>query len=1677
MRHFPRAVLVVILVAASLALAAQAQTAGCCCDLANGTAQVDSYLPSSGCLPAYPDFVVPTSVDIALNKTCSTKCGEVATIPPFEAGACGSPDFNPPPGNLSAAPVKGQRAMKLAWTAVCPADAYIISRCAGAGCTSFAQIAVVGPSTSFIDGSEALRWNSAYTYRVLAKYSLAGDSTPATASGGTGDIECEAQFTTDSFCISAYSYQQSKAYLQAYGYAGTPVTPASAFTSDFDGTVNTVFFTKFNKGVACSPINVLSILSGCATGEVCVAQGLSTSCITPTPCDLGSGLFGLGATVTGCEGTDSSAKYCFLDKSSTSVDTCYACNAGLSCYDYKSKGACERNNCGLGSCEWKDTFPDIGAGVCVDNRYNNCAWCNKSGTAGAPNAPAYNVVFDQCTSQKSAALSSTAHPCFFSGGQALDCAKATCKEYTATQCGAPSGGVTLNPDNSVATGSTDPCGIKVCQFDPNPSILCRKNADATPATTYWLDCALNDTACERDYFPPLTTLIPIGSAGKFDYLNIRIWDRSNASDFGHLVIPPGDLSISIGAPNTTSFGDRKEWPYLTYVCAGALNASLCTGFVSFNSTQLNLNNLKLQDGTKVLLNLTPGWNRLRYYSQDPAKNLEIVKNFTLFSCSACQGPKALTFNLSPARQVGTTWYTKSLTPTATIGFNTPADLVFVGFVQGTTTLPAVKTPASGFNLVYTAATPALTESSYTFSANARDTNDLFMTPALSVPVIVDVTPPTATYTPSAGTVLGTGSVTVQINFSEPIVVQNFTIEELTVFNTSFGPIRRPVTRDITGLFTTTNNKTFTATLTLTEGRKTLKPIITDYAGNALSSATNSSWFVINAAPPIPTIKNPPFGVSSTFTFPLAFETDSVSECRYWSSQTLPPPALFSSLVPFETTNAYEHTKASFSEITKESSPYKFYVRCVDPVTGTGSSNFFLMVDKSAPKIITAYAVPNPIVQMPLQTALKVQTDDLTICKYSSSTSSYDSMEGEFPWFNILGLYSHVVNITVPSPASYTYTVACKNLAGLGPASKSVSFSVDLSQPLKLTSITPAYIGNTTIPLGVETNKDTYCYYEQNGVLTPLGDVNSSSMAHVTSVSVPGAGAHTFKIFCSTGSGTSALGIEEASANVSVFVDLTPPWMLFVDDTSNHPDFPDFSYFLDRLRVAFLGTDNETNVSRYFYRVQERGTEETVLDWTPSTVKDGLPWWVPGLNLSDGSAYYFRVKPENLAGLQGADMPSDGVTIDITKIPPYCVNQLFDEGNETDVDCGKGCPPCADLKMCAANVDCVSRICNASLVCQPSLCDDLLLGGNETDVDCGGGSCATCVNGKACAVPEDCASNYCAAGICSDNPCYNSMLDGLESDIDCGGACPARCKEGQSCALDADCESGTICENNVCSVSADSDGDGVPDPRDNCPGTPLGELVDAYGCSASQRYSCGDEIDDAWRARYFGSVLCDGDGASDADPDDDGRKNVREYRDGTNPTIADAGFPWLLVIILLILFALLGWGGYYVYKHPDEAKRRWEEFKRRFGLKPAPKAQPAAPIRPVQKAEAPHVEDWIPVNELKKLGPEDVSAKTFTKLDALIKGKLPEEEHPKLLKQLAKEKAPLDKLRELALQGLSAAERKDLLLKLQLLRKGKLGKEEMEALFRKLRITAEYYEKNKDALEREMMVFVRGRGKR
>jgi hypothetical protein len=146
--------------------------------------------------------------------------------------------------------------------------------------------------------------------------------------------------------------------------------------------------------------------------------------------------------------------------------------------------------------------------------------------------------------------------------------------------------------------------------------------------------------------------------------------------------------------------------------------------------------------------------------------------------------------------------------------------------------------------------------------------------------------------------------------------------------------------------------------------------------------------------------------------------------------------------------------------------------------------------------------------------------------------------------------------------------------------------------------------------------------------------------------------------------------------------------------------------------------------------------------------------------------------------------------------PFCCPNLIKDGNETDVDCGGSCVPCAANLKCVQDVDCQSLICKMN-ICQPAACNDFVKNGLETDIDCGGPIClARCNVGQTCKTPGDCTSNVCVSNVCVIPKCSDGVKNGNETDVDCGGPSCAPCAGGLACLVNADCAS-SICAGGIC----------------------------------------------------------------------------------------------------------------------------------------------------------------------------------------------------------------------------------------------------------------------------------------
>jgi hypothetical protein len=135
-------------------------------------------------------------------------------------------------------------------------------------------------------------------------------------------------------------------------------------------------------------------------------------------------------------------------------------------------------------------------------------------------------------------------------------------------------------------------------------------------------------------------------------------------------------------------------------------------------------------------------------------------------------------------------------------------------------------------------------------------------------------------------------------------------------------------------------------------------------------------------------------------------------------------------------------------------------------------------------------------------------------------------------------------------------------------------------------------------------------------------------------------------------------------------------------------------------------------------------------------------------------------------------------------------QLFD-GARLAPRPGSNTPDSVSLGFGVHLLPCPSGRCSSAV--PADRCRDRVRDGDETDVDCGG-TCQPCAPSASCTAPTDCQTGACDANRCRAPSCGDAVRDGFESDVDCGGVCGV-CQLGQVCFNGGDCATGR-CDNSV-----------------------------------------------------------------------------------------------------------------------------------------------------------------------------------------------------------------------------------------------------------------------------------------
>jgi len=670
------------------------------------------------------------------------------------------------------------------------------------------------------------------------------------------------------------------------------------------------------------------------------------------------------------------------------------------------------------------------------------------------------------------------------------------------------------------------------------------------------------------------------------------------------------------------------------------------------------------------------------------------------------------------------------------------------------------------------------------------------------------------------------------------------------------------------------NVAFSQLIGLWDGMNIVTIIATDRSGS-----TDTKTLYINVAAfsgdKIILVLPNKFGVSQTQVFDLQVQTYREADCRFSINDATYgfSEPMTMSREPAGEGYEYYHTKTGFTlgSLTEVEEPA--YIKCRDRHSSMFEKVFNLSWDNTPP-VIERISLdhsdgkePPAIVEFPLESNIVIETDDKTRCKLSNQMENFHCCMDKFTGFDnqsLLETNMHLLT-ALTDATSYTYFVQCENGAGLLSSRQMYRFDVDTSRDTGFRFLSPPKAtANTTIKLKIQTTKTTNnCMYGQSLTqMSPMTEIDGNN--HEATVTLT-EGDYTYYFECLTFD-------ARVSDSYSFTIDTTPPSMPVIE-------VADASWYLVKLSAKWEAEDNQTRVTAYNYSIGTSPGLADIWDWTGTTKEKTTQ---TKLNLSNGSIYYWSVKAMNEVGLWSLVGHSTGTLVDTSSaswtnateppplVPPsqnLCYNGVKD-GNETDVDCGNVCTPCAAGKTCIFDTDCASYSCLDG-ICAQADCSDGILNQDESDIDCGG-QCDPCALDSKCVYNTDCSSGYCNRdGLCAESSCTDGIKNGDEQGIDCGGSCPNECALGECTADDG---------------SPDSDCDRMPD---------WWEL----------EYGLDPNFDDA-----------------DGDLDDDGYTNYEEYLNKTDPTDPDSKRgPWVWILLIFALVVIIAGGSYVGYIEYEKKK--------------------------------------------------------------------------------------------------------------------------------------------------------------
>ena len=678
------------------------------------------------------------------------------------------------------------------------------------------------------------------------------------------------------------------------------------------------------------------------------------------------------------------------------------------------------------------------------------------------------------------------------------------------------------------------------------------------------------------------------------------------------------------------------------------------------------------------------------------------------------------------------------------------------------------------------------------------------------------------------------------------------------------------------------------------------------------------------------IISPSYGVSNTPNFDVEIQTEKPTDsCKYSGNQFFDYNTLTNEKLIFDKLGFYDYKKENFPALlweknfTPVSPPYTWskgpytqynmYVKCIDSETleinDEHPAFFAIYYDATAPEIKSAYTSnylggPETKTITTKFAWITVNTDDETLCRFSKTKENYASMENKFPGYELEEFKkSHSTYIEDPEQGTtHKYYIQCMNKAENLSDTVEISFAVDKSQTGAITSASASYSykdGTTTFL--VETNKYAACTYTVEGKTSDITSYPSLSHRKETS-EFTDEGEYKTTIRC-----TFPDTLKTDTEKITFAVDKTNPVMkdiIIGEHVCN----------ANKIMPTFVAEDNLSDIVQYNYTVSEAGLLGDEIK--TGTTTDSTPK-IKGLDLEFNKTYVIEASAKDAAGLWSTSIKSNE----------------FDLLEEDSVFCQEQGPPTVRIEE-TINSDGTKDI---SLICEDeSGCSLVLYGISGTREDCSpidtySSPILITQTTYVCWEAFDTIGNNATGDariiigeigdsdgdsipdsddICPDTPYYEIIEVITDSGSPNYGCSPSEIDSDSDgmpdfweiqynlnpndpSDRDEDLDNDGLTNyqeylqhtDPTIAELADLDNDGVSDDIDECPGTPFGEIVDSSGCSASQKDTDNDGMDDAWELKY--GLDPNNPSDKDGDIDEDELTNIEEYTFKTNPIKKDS----------------------------------------------------------------------------------------------------------------------------------------------------------------------------------------------